>query len=438
MADSAGGGGSSAAAEAGPSAPLTFSLRYGGRAEVCLRAALEGLGWVEVEEEGVPVTLVFQPYTRVDWEAVLGEQGRGSTLCACYPIRTALVRKDGLAELCARLPVQCSPATTLHRRGGSREGLLAAIAPLGPPWIVKCPALNNALGVRLCASAEAVWAACTELLALHPASDLPLLVQQYIGAAASPSRGALLLHQGRYKFHARVNLLALGACAVYMHTDIVCHCASQEYAAEGSSSQPPLLHPAAHITNHVLQRQQGSYRREQHTLLLPQLLQGTPHDTPSTLRHIAALAAAVFQCALEGKVMAFEPLAAAEAAGAGAQAPSPSADTAASSAAAATATATPSAAPPPRPSLPFLPAANCFELFGADMLLLQGSEGQPLQPVLLEVNGGPALEGLALPQLCAKVCQDTVELVLGHLPGGRVQWAAPPIPAPGNGWQRIL
>lgn len=76
----------------------------------------------------------------------------------------------------------------------------------------------------------------------------------------------------------------------------------------------------------------------------------------------------------------------------------------------------------------FLPTRNAFEVFGFDFCFSWGrspsSDGpgdaaatsaaaplpprRPPLPVLLEVNGGPALEGLAWPELCREVVEDTV------------------------------
>ena len=409
--------------------PLRYSLRYGGRAEVCLRDALDAQGWVETEEwEDSPLAeggaaaaaphLLYLPYTRTPWDFVLDSPSR--CLCACYPIRTALVRKDELALLLSQADASTSPAACLVRQGAPRSELLAALAGLpGPPWMLKSPALNNALGLRLCSSADALWEACGELFAAMPqgaaTAPLPLVVQQYIGA--HPAR-PLLLHQGRFKFHVRVNALAVGACAVYVHEAMVCHVACQEFSLD----EP--MAPFAHITNHVLQRKHPHYRREAHTLLLPALLAEAGVDARATQGAIRAAVAGVFRLALQGKRLAFEPLAA-EGKEEGAGAPLPPLKPAREG-----------GQHPGRHS--FLPAANCFELFGFDMLLLREAGGA-LSPVILEVNAGPALEGLALPALCAKVCSDTAQLVLGHLPAAsRLEWATPPIPEGGNGWQRVL
>ena len=91
--------------------------------------------------------------------------------------------------------------------------------------------------------------------------------------------------------------------------------------------------------------------------------------------------------------------------------------------------------------LAFLPMANAFELFGFDFLLEQRSDGVTVDggsasetgaetasrrrrpsrsvfPVLLEVNAGPALEGVAWPMLCRRVVGDALDAVEAVLVGG--------------------
>ena len=408
-------------------APPTFVLRYGGRAEVALRDALEALGWVEAEEgAAAPPTLFFLPYSRVPWDAALS----GSALCACHPVRTALVRKDALLALTARLAPGAAPPGVLIARATSPAAVRAQLAALGGPFIVKSPALNNALGVRLCGSVEAAAAAAAELLAaLPPAAGACVLAQALIARPAHP----LLLHQGAFKFHARVNVLALGACAVYVHDDVVCHVACEPAASAdagggggGAGADPAAF---AHVTNHVLQRRHARYARAAHTLLLRDLAaapQPAEHafTADEAMRAIRALLRAVFRAALAGRRLAFPPL--------------PEGSSGEDAAAAAAAPPGSSAAPPA--PLAFLPAANCFEVFGADVLLLRGARGGgAVRAALLEVNGGPALEGLALPAVCARVCADIVELALGHVGAGApLVWPAPPAPRAGSKWARVL
>ena len=53
---------------------------------------------------------------------------------------------------------------------------------------------------------------------------------------------------------------------------------------------------------------------------------------------------------------------------------------------------------------------NAFELFGFDFLL-----DKDMQPYLLEVNEGPALEGHCRPEVCRAIVEDTLSIVLDPL-----------------------
>jgi hypothetical protein len=53
----------------------------------------------------------------------------------------------------------------------------------------------------------------------------------------------------------------------------------------------------------------------------------------------------------------------------------------------------------------FLPMNNCFEVFGFDFLVRSN-----LDVVVLEVNGGPAMEGVAMPELCQHLVDDVLKV----------------------------
>ena len=55
----------------------------------------------------------------------------------------------------------------------------------------------------------------------------------------------------------------------------------------------------------------------------------------------------------------------------------------------------------------FMPAANSFEVFGFDLMV----RADDFAVVLLEVNSGPRLFGAADPNLCARIVEDTVQVV---------------------------
>ena len=73
----------------------------------------------------------------------------------------------------------------------------------------------------------------------------------------------------------------------------------------------------------------------------------------------------------------------------------------------------------------FLPLQNCFELFGFDFL--PRDDGSL---ALLEINGGPALEGVAMPQLCAQVIEDTLTVGPFSRSKQRLLFDSVPLPFP--------
>lgn len=383
--------------------PPTFSLRYGGRAELELIRALEQHGWIEVEDDE-PATLTWAPYTKVSWDTVL--RTPPTTLCGSYPVRTALVSKDALAATLKHAGLEhFAPKQIVVGQGegwalDSLRTFESSCTPL--PWVLKAPSSNNATGVYVVHTLEEALACGTLLFDTQKDSSgrgiQRIVLQEYVGGP--PLASSLYLHHG-HKFHARVNVLAISTCAVYVHGDVVCHVATELHTTEG---------PDAQITNNVKARKSKAYQRAQHTLLHTQVFDGASEAMFSTL---CVVIIQLFGAVLQGKTLQWPTLQ-----------PLPT---------------------PPKgdftPKAPhFLPAPNCFDVFGLDFLFLkaQGDSHLPI-PVLLEVNGGPALEGLAMPSLCAKVCKDIVALVVeGVTAEGKVPWVSPPIPSHGSGFVRVL
>ena len=363
----------------------TFLLRYGGRAETCYRDELLRLGWLELEDgdEGLP-KLVLQPHSRVDWNQVLVEDT--PTICGSYPVRSALVRKDALVRT-------CSSRAELSRLSPKAVVLKApsqvASVEFPFPWYIKSPTVNNALGVHLARNLDDAHAICERVLGESPSGVV--VVQEMIGGA--PSASQLYLHQRR-KFHARVNCVAMSSCAVYVHREVVCHVACEEYSDTASL--------CAHITNHVVQRKQVVYSRERNTLLLPEVFK---EQSATVFTSLCDLVRILFETVLAGKTLLWPSLV-----------PLPP-------------------LPPGSFPHPFLPATNCFEVFGLDVLFVSNGPSPP-SPVLLEVNAGPALEGLALPDLCSRIIKEILELLCSGL--GERGWAAPPTPSSSSGFIRVL
>ena len=183
------------------------------------------------------------------------------------------------------------------------------------------------------------------------------------------------------KFHLRVNVLAVGrhdnsGCDVYVHGGIVAHVATLPYVV-GSSDR------FVHITNHGVQQAHPEYDREGQTLdlaTLEQRLVASLGDAwagcgQEFLRQACLIAAGVFRVASQ------------------------------------------------RPR-DFRPMANCFEVFGFDFLpedcscgadsadSAAGAPAFPFKLQLLEVNGGPAMEGAARPDICRRLVDDVLRVVL--------------------------
>jgi len=368
----------------------TYVLRYGGLAEVKFRDAFEKLGWEELDDDDsvsqARPGLILQPHTRIDWSLVLDGK-LPVIICGSYPVRTALVRKDVLARtlesnssLKGHFPKSVIVGETSH--------FSAIQFPF--PWFIKVPSANNATGlhiVRDMGEAHSVFLDCTT-----KGNCKALVVQEFIGRGGdSPT---LFLHQGR-KFHARVNVLAVSACAVYVHRDVVCHVACEDYVGTSGGI-------FSHITNHVLQRKHTGYLREKSTLLHSEVF---GEDSESVFVSLCELTTRLFGTVVSGKTLRWTPL-------------------------------------HPLPPSPdsgetlhaFLPAPNCFEVFGFDVLFVERKGS--VHPILIEVNAGPALEGLALPTLCSRVTSDIVELVCGGIT--EFGWSTPPIPTASNGFLRVM
>jgi hypothetical protein len=380
-------------------APRTFAVSLGSaaRAEAAAVAALRARGWAPAPP--AVAALVWLPYSRMDFDALLCSDA----VCGALPLRSALVRKDALVAT-ARAAAVHTPASGVVARGDEPAARAAALAAAGAgPWVVKEPAANNALGVRFAAGAAARDAAVAAALGAAPRA-----VVQAVERAPRLFCGA--------KWHARVNVAAVGACAVYVHRDAVAHVACEAWADDAD----PGARPFAHVTNNALQRTHAAYARAAHTRALEDVL---GDDAPRAFAAVCAAVRALFDAALAGR-------GAAE----GAWAPLPAGGGARDDGG--------GGAREGAPPLPFFAAPQCFELFGFDFLVRDG-DGAPL---LLEVNAGPSLEAAAWPELCDRVVADAVALVVDALdddrspraPGALSRaWAAPPVPAEGSGWVRV-
>ena len=418
---------------------LTFALAYGGghsAVEATIASLLLERGWLPASSWAA-ADLVWAPASRVPWELLVAPRPR-PRLVACLPLRSALVRKDalrrtlrerllgaarrqpGLPRVALAQIANSSPDfldVEAARRSCGVEATLArlfdACGMAGSEderWVLKEASTNNALGLRFVSRAE-LRALLRPLFmpTPGPAAPIPRLVaERYV---VSP-----LLLEGR-KFHLRLNVLAIGRLAVFVHRDVICHVASEPFVLDRFDD------PFVHVTNNAMQRCHPAYERRRHTVLLHEAVarinkaeaagaaEGEPYAplcAAAIFDELCALVHDVFAVLVQGKALAWPPL-----------------------------PGRLDAAAAPDPALPpsaFLPMAGAFELFGFDVLLstapvtfeagvgthLSGTDGpvascRQLFPVVLEVNAGPALEGVAWPMMCRRVVGDALELVCGAL-----------------------
>jgi hypothetical protein len=367
--------------------------------EGAIIAAFLRRGWTAAPSS--TARLVWLPASRHNWDAAL-ETG---AITAAYPVRTALVRKDALVATARRARVR-TPVSAVVTRGVDGDARAAALAHAGSgPWLVKEPTVNNALGLRFARTRAELDAVVTTSLA----SSRTAVVQEYVEELALV-RGA--------KWHARVNVLAVGSCAVYVHAHAVAHIATEPFAR----GEDPTERPAAHITNNVVQRRCPAYERERHTVGLTEFLSAA--DVARLSSSFNSIVRAIFDTALTGKRVTWEPL------------PVQSETLAPTHAGVSDSSGSDDS------RMAFLPLPQSFELFGFDFLVSDTGE-----PILLEINGGPALEGGAWPELCVRVADESVALLVENLrPRVRgagdddalpTAWDAPPVPAEGSGWVRV-
>lgn len=236
-------------------------------------------------------------------------------------------------------------------------------------------------------------------LGLRFASDAGVLREAINAALASGASRAVvqawetrpMLYRGS-KWHARVNVALVGKRWLYVHRDAVAHVACEPWGGGGEFNQ------LAEVTNNVAQRHDARYSRETHTLLVDAVV-GESHRAPLFDAINTAIGALFDACHAH--------------------------------------------------RLAFLSLPQSFELFGFDILVRD--DGVPL---VLEVNGGPALESAAWPDMCERVVRDTVSLFADGLDmdalGGDSDsdsdgdgdgfvsaWPHPPEPYADSGWLRI-
>lgn len=418
---------------------MAFEVSYAGSpvAERCITRALAARGLRRGSASDRDCVVQWVPYSQIAWcRALQPVAGVPPLLVAAFPVRTALVRKDGLAAVLQQLTSSvvsassrdvllkeaCAPSFSVDLSGDISAQVVGALGDgsRADAWVIKLVASNNATGVTFVEDRDGLIGALDVVAMQHaeagrtpPSRPLSPLVsiQRYV---ALP-----LLASGGRKAHVRVNVLCVcnrvgsgtPALRILVHREPVVHVACEPWRASDWHN------PFVHVTNHCVQRAHPAFSSATHTLTLPMYLRGAAGAAalPAQLcpglafSRMCAVVARVFQLVAmrdsdrEGEAVGGLPHDAAPELGAGSTPPSPA------------------ALPVPSHRPGFLTMEDAFEVFGLDFLLSAspadhgpaaagfGPRLLPAPfPVLLEINGGPALEGLADPTLCRRVVEDVV------------------------------
>lgn len=282
-------------------------------------------------------------------------------------VHRGLADKARLARLLSGK--RCHPSPTYVVRGQNElSTLIKGWEPTDKdehPWCLKAASVNNSLGVAFYPSIASLVQRAGEFFQRVP--DKAYIIQPYIEEA--------LLYKKR-KCHIRLNVLVVGSCGhVYVHKEPVLHVAPLEYdaATEGNYDNA-----GVHITNHVAHRktkvvhgievESDGTPRSRVTLNDLEVDTGCPGFAKEAFAKMCDAVREVFQSVV-GK------------------------------------------------GNEFLPAENCFELFGVDFLLKRSKGGQEkesldFEAIVLEVNSGPGLEGRVDEILCEDILDDTLRIVL--------------------------
>ena len=419
---------------------MAFEVSYAGSpvAERCITRALAARGLRRGTASDRDCVVQWAPYSQIAWcRALQPVAGVPPLLVAAFPVRTALVRKDGLAVVLKQLASSvasasscdvllkeaCAPSFSVDLSGDIASQVAGALGDGSrtDAWVIKLVASNNATGVTFVEDREGLLRALCVVSRQHaeagnapPSRPLSPLVsiQRYV---ASP-----LLATGGRKAHVRVNVLCVcngggsgtPALRILVHREPVVHVACEPWRAADWHD------PFVHVTNHCVQRAHPAFSSATHTLSLSAYLREAAGVAalPAKLcpglafSRMCAVVARVFQLvATHDSDRASEaveclPHASAPGPGAGTATPSP-----------------PAALPFPAHRHGFLTMGDAFEVFGFDFIFSAAPAVQDPAtagcgprlvtapfPVLLEINGGPALEGLADPTLCRRVVEDVV------------------------------
>ena len=333
---------------------------------------------------------IFQwvPYSRITWRHVLAgrmmssghyihsDVGHKVTLFSALSKAVAAVEAEApldpaspLGRCAASLvPIHTIDLTAVPHALTSR--LPALVSEEGSAWVLKADCANNASAVHF--------------VDTH---TLPALLPLLHDAERAYERGGFdasgTLHQhwllqrhiskplllaGR-KFHIRVNVLAHGSLALYVHRMAVAHVCTEPYDAT------QLGNKWSNLTNNAVQRHHEEFDVARNTLGIEEgeltAAFAAEHGAEEAERIVASLWDSIRSVVLG----VFHAL----------------------------------SVPGTRArKIPFFP--DCFEVFGFDFL--PGADGELY---LLEVNVGPALEGHCKPAISRRVVDDVLQIVLDPL-----------------------
>ena len=369
----------------------TFCVDLGSStyATSCVIRELESRSWTSAPQSSAK--FIWLPFSKTNFDTILP-----SSICGCHRVRTALVRKDSFVKtaLLSGIKSMIIPKSILISHGDTPEIRKAALSAIEGPWAIKEPLTNNAQGVRFASDSDALEIAINAALTVSP--HAAVVVQKYI---INPHL------YNKKKYHVRVNVLLLGHQWVYIHADAVAHIACEEWSyvkGDNLNDEKVLFQ---HLTNNLYQRQHKEYKREKHTLLLKDIFCIGSADFTKLFTNMSDQIHAIFNTVLNQQQQREKR----------------------------------------HKLLPFLTLPSAFEIFGFDFLVTNDD----MQPVILEINGGPALESAAWPDICQRVIKDTIDLVLldsddvseddsdsdSDSTGG--VWRAAPIPSSTSNWKRI-
>ena len=364
---------------------------------------------------------IFQwvPYSRILWSRVLA----GSMIGSGHYVHSDVghkVRLFSALRAVARREAPLNPASPLGQCAASLVPIhtfdieadpgaltrrLPALVSGGAAWVLKADSANNATAVHFVNERT-----LPDLLPLLRDAERGIVGGGgFVTGASHHARWLLqkhiskpLLVAGR-KFHLRVNVLAHGSLALYVHRECVAHVCVERYDPRD------LANEFSNVTNNAVQRHHAGFDAARNTLGMAELEcalaaergeEEARHLVAALWSRIKSVVVGVFEGlsttnSLSTTVFQQKSLLLASRSESSSVEPALEEEEGAAKRKKAR-------------KIPFFP--NCFEVYGFDFL--PGDDGELY---LLEVNVGPALEGHCKPAICKRVIDDVVRIVLDPL-----------------------